>query len=424
MPYYIPLRNMNILLSKEFFYFDNNYIIKEESMPSTAQKPLKAGTSPTGRRKSPRKFPQALDSLQEFCASLQPGDLVPTHTELMRRFDVSERAVLRALEELQRSGKIVRRRGVGTFVTERNSITELTQPVMPQALVDTQTIVAILRPDHSFFERCLEVLFHHAKAMDLTVACRLVEENSEWSLPQITETRQTGGFIVFHWSLLPIARQLQDAGHRVVLVGMPPLDHTPEVPCVYNDHEQGGYLAVSHLLELGHQRIAFVGFTSWDEGLRGRGHLRAIKAWNARLEFQAARNGTIEGIPLVQPTGIHPEQIVQWERDPAHAKAFFAQPGAPTSVVAWNDQEALKLLRTLNRGGIDVPGQVSLIGYDAAPEGLMVHPSLTTINPQAEQQIQSALSLLTRPITPPSSHSVVIVPNLVVHESSASPPVV
>ncbi len=390
-------------------------------MPPIAQKSLKEGKSLEGRRQNSLKSSLALQALQEYCASLQPGDLIPTHTELMRRFDVSERAVLRALEELQRSGKIVRRRGVGTFVTDRNSITELTQPVLPQALVDTQTIVAILRPDHSFFDRCLEVLYHHAKALDLTVACRLVEENSEWSLPQIAETRQTAGFIVFHWSLFPIARQLQDAGHRVVLVGMPPTDHTPEVPCVYSDHEQGGYLAVSHLLQLGHQRIAFAGYSQWDEGLRGRGHLRAVKAWNARLEAVSARNGGIENVQHVEPSVISIEQLTIWQHDPSPAKTFFRQPGAPTAVVSWNDHEALKLLRTLGRAGVEVPNDVSLVGYDASPEGVMVHPSLTTINPQAEQQIQSALSVLTRPVAPPPSHSILIVPNLVIHESSASP---
>jgi DNA-binding LacI/PurR family transcriptional regulator len=90
-------------------------------------------------------------------------------------------------------------------------------------------------------------------------------------------------------------------------------------------------------------------------------------------------------------------------------------------VVAWNDHEALSLLRTLHRAGVRVPEEVSLVGYDALPEGAMVHPALTTVDPQVDGQLQAALTLLRRSIAPPASHSTVIVPSIVVRESSAAP---
>jgi len=380
--------------------------------PGNADNP---GVPPADRR--PRlKFPQALAALQDYCASLRPGDLIPTHTELMRRFDASERAVLRALEELQREGRIVRRRGIGTFIAEPSAAPAKPEPVVPESLFDSRTIIAIIKPDHSFFDRCLELLFLHAKLVDLTVACRLVDDSRDAAMEHMVETGDAAGFMVFQWDLAPIAQKLRDAGQRVVLLGTPPLQSNVEFPTVGSDHEQGGFLALNHLLELGHRRILFAGFTGFDSGARGHGHARAVRGWNMRAEHRAVPEGIQpEALQLTAYSG---EEIARWERDLTIPRTYFAGEFAPTAIVAWNDHQALSLLRILGRLGIEVPGRISLIGYDAMPEGTLVHPSLTTVDPQIDQQLQSALGLLQRPSPPPSAHSVVVVPALIVREST------
>ena len=375
--------------------------------------------APAAARKRRVKFPQALGALQEYCESLRPGDLIPTHTELMRRFDASERAVLRALEELQREGRIVRKRGIGTFVAEPALASGPPEPVVPESLRDSRTLIAIIKPDHSFFDRCLELLFHHAKLVDLTVACRLVDDPAEAAIEHMLQAGNSAGFIVFHWDLAPIARKLHAVGQRVVLMGTPPPDENVDFPCVGGDHEQGGFAAVNHVLELGHRRILFAGFTSFDSGVRGRGHARAVRAWNMRHDSRAARTGN--QAEALQLTALSGEEIALWERDLTLPRALFASEYAPTAVVAWNDHQALLLLRILGRLGIEVPRQISLIGYDAMPEGTLVHPSLTTVDPQIDQQLQSALGILQRASAPPSAHSVVVVPALVLRESTARP---
>uniref|UniRef100_UPI0034D9700E GntR family transcriptional regulator n=1 Tax=Armatimonas sp. TaxID=1872638 RepID=UPI0034D9700E len=57
----------------------------------------------------PTSYVSVLEYLQQECLERQPGDRLPTLTELRKRFNASERSVLRALEELQRQGLIVRR---------------------------------------------------------------------------------------------------------------------------------------------------------------------------------------------------------------------------------------------------------------------------------------------------------------------------
>lgn len=359
-----------------------------------------------GTRSGPRSDAnRVLRDLDEYCASLQPGDVVPVLAELMRRFDASERAVRSALDELRRQGKIIRRQGAGTFVAERQP-QHGSVALLPAALTDSRTIVAIGRPDRSFFDRCMHLLVEQTEAAGLSLACRMLGSESETPSLLSTEAVQAKGFILFSHRLAPLAESLQEAGARVVILGEPPMDMTPEAPCVYGSSEQGGYLATRHLLDLGHRRIAFVGKEGPQRSLRWRGRERAIQ------EARRTRE--------VQVTYILKEQVVAWANNPSLAAAYFARQDAPTGIVDWNDHDAARLLSALTRAGVKVPEDVSLVGYDNLPESELVYPPLTTVEQGIGQQLQAALSLLTRSTTP-LLHTVVALPTLICRESSAPP---
>src|ERR1700750_1580415 len=59
---------------------------------------------------------------------LRPGDRLPSTTELAAIAEVSTISVRRALDELERAGKIQRRQGLGTFVAEPRIASDPTQP--------------------------------------------------------------------------------------------------------------------------------------------------------------------------------------------------------------------------------------------------------------------------------------------------------
>jgi DNA-binding LacI/PurR family transcriptional regulator len=343
---------------------------------------------------------RVLRALEEFCASLQPGDRIPTHTTLMRQFDASERTVQAALEILQVQGRIVRKNGVGTFVA---------QPDVVSVGKTDRTLVVVARPDHSFFDRFLDLLFRYAEAGDLNLICQPVEAMDSRSL-LLANTLHPLGFLLFGYPLAPLALQLQQHGNRVVLIGAPPADVTPEVPCIYNDHEHGGYLTTMHLIELGHRRLAYaqVGMTDLLQNRRWRGHQRALG--------EARRMGF-----ALETTLVSQEQTESWETRPEQAAEYFARLDAPTALVAWNDHEALRLLSTLTRAGISVPAQVSLVGYDALPKGKVSHPPLTTVDHGMRQQLVAAIDLLTRSEPVPAAHSLVFMPTLILGQSAAPP---
>lgn len=371
------------------------------TIPATKAGSRTAGT--TRRAEAQRVF-LALD---QFCADLAPGDRVPTHTELMRRFGASERMVLSALEEMRKAGRIVRRHGAGTFVTDpsRDSGGSL-----PSVLSQARTVVALARPDHSFFDRALELLFQHVAAADLELVCRPLLPGPDGAALAPETLGHPYGFLVFGYPLAPLARQLREGGSRVVLVGTPPFGLTLDIPCVYGAQDYGGYLAAQHLLSLGHRRIAFAhAGNGLSQSLRWQGCLRAVR--------EAERGGL-----AVDLTVLSLEETEVWRGDPDRAAAWVRRPEAPTGVVVWNDHEAVYLLLSLTRAGVRIPEELSLVGYDALPEGELVSPALTTVDPFIDQMLHIALSLLPQSDSPSVIHTSTVVPALVVRESTAPPP--
>jgi LacI family transcriptional regulator len=133
------------------------------------------------------------------------------------------------------------------------------------------------------------------------------------------------------------------------------------------DHRRGVWLALNHLLELGHRDIAF---------MKG-----SPLSSDAEVRWQAIQEVTEElGIPL------RPELIVQLEGDdptPQLGYPFAAEliaRGRPfTALFAYNDISAIGSIRALQEAGLRVPEDVSVVGFDDIQIAVHHIPSLTTV---------------------------------------------
>jgi DNA-binding LacI/PurR family transcriptional regulator len=76
----------------------------------------------------------------------------------------------------------------------------------------------------------------------------------------------------------------------------------------------------------------------------------------------------------------------------AAARTLLDGGALPTAVVAGNDQCAVGVLDELRRSGIDVPGQVSIVGYDDSRLARLAHGDLTTVRQDAEQLVRLAVA--------------------------------
>src|SRR5438067_9439632 len=122
---------------------------------------------PTNSNRRTTKHEELTRTLMALAQSLQAGDLFPSQTELMRRYQVSDRTVLRSLDDLKRAGWIVRRHGKGTFVAdpaERKS-----EPPAPPVAAQSQTVGALALAYGPFYQHCVNLLSVQAEAAGLAL---------------------------------------------------------------------------------------------------------------------------------------------------------------------------------------------------------------------------------------------------------------
>ncbi|MBO0812969.1 MAG: LacI family DNA-binding transcriptional regulator [Microlunatus sp.] len=152
------------------------------------------------------------------------------------------------------------------------------------------------------------------------------------------------------------------------------------VPSVLIDTLPALSEVVDHLVGLGHRRIAYLGGpqSAWFEPRRWH----AVKAAADRHQINCRR------------LGFHPPTL-----DAGDKAAGAVAASTETAVIAYNDLQALGLLRGLTRLGIGVPDQVSIVGCDDIFGADLVHPSLTTVSGSAELAGELATRALLERVT-------------------------
>jgi LacI family transcriptional regulator len=161
------------------------------------------------------------------------------------------------------------------------------------------------------------------------------------------------------------------------------------------DDHYGGRIAVRHLAELGHRRIATIcGLEGWDAAAnRLAGYRAELADWG--IEYDPA---------LVKPG--------DWQVQGGYVatKELLAGESRPTAIFAGNDLMALGVIYAAQEAGLSVPGDIAVVGYDDRDLAGYVRPGLTTVQMPCEKMGQVAAESLLRLIRGEAS---VIEPTLV-----------
>jgi DNA-binding LacI/PurR family transcriptional regulator len=356
-----------------------------------------------------RKREQIARSLRELTKTMSPGERLPSVSDLERQFGVATNTVMAVLGALRDEGLVVSRPRSGTYVAE--AVPDAPHGKHPKTTVTTlgTTLGVLAPPQNAFFRHCVDELTAQAERRGLKLVCHY-SRHGDTALAQTLDlvALHAAGYLLFSYSLAPVAAALMERGQRAVVVGIPPVDVAPSVPCVFGDHEHGASLATRRLLERGHRRIAYGhGYTGTDpKGLRRwRGYEQAL------LEAGLAPSEAI----------IDPERVRAWHEDVDALRGFFGRSDSPTGLVAWTDAMAVEVLHLLRRAGLHVPEDVSVVGYDNLPLGAHSHPPLDTLDGHVEVQVRHALEMLLSPRASAPAATVVVTPTLVCRESCARP---
>lgn len=165
---------------------------------------------------------------------------------------------------------------------------------------------------------------------------------------------------------------------------------TGELNSIGPDNMRGGYMATQYLLELGHRHIAYVGDAFPDDygfptgELRYKGYLSALQEHGIRL------------CPEDVYLGDHGEE-------PAYrlTEQLLAMPELPTAIFAMSDIQAVGCIRAIRKGGLRVPEDISVIGFDDVQ--LSRHVGLTTIRQHLEHSGYIGMQLLQNLLSDPNN---------------------
>ncbi len=164
------------------------------------------------------------------------------------------------------------------------------------------------------------------------------------------------------------------------MVAVDPHEGPGYLPSVRADDREGARLAVEHLTGLGHERIAFLGGRTDLESAREResGYREAMRAHGLAVDETLVVRGDYSLAGATEP-----------------ARTLLTATRRPTAVFAANDLSALRVIEVADEVGVDVPGDVSLVGFDDIPESLRSVPGLTTIaQPMIDIGVEAASLLL------------------------------
>jgi DNA-binding LacI/PurR family transcriptional regulator len=185
-----------------------------------------------------------------------------------------------------------------------------------------------------------------------------------------------------------------------------PMADSPSV-VVQSDNRTGAELAVRHLLDLGHTRIAHVAGPAGVvlSGERRRGYSDALAA---------------AGLPIDESL------IVEGEFSASGGALAYAELDRRgvgfTAIFAADDLIAMGALSAALAGGRTVPGDLSVVGFDDALPVRYTAPPLTTVRQDASALGRCAVDLIVGPESARTTHTVVVPVSLVVRGSTGSPP--
>jgi DNA-binding LacI/PurR family transcriptional regulator len=221
--------------------------------------------------------------------------------------------------------------------------------------------------------------------------------------PRLFMERLVEGIIAVDTAELPLIPNVPTtvvSGHR----------RMPGITNVVLDHRQAALLALEHLMQLGHRRIAFIKGQPFSSDTETR--------W-ASIREAARKLGL----------AINPDLVTQLQADmptpePGYdvTKSLLTKQRHFTAMFAFNDVSAIGAIRALLDSGVKVPSEVSVMGFDDIQNAAYQNPRLTTIRQPLRRMGELAAETLLKRIRGTEYPKIIAVePELIVRESTAPP---
>jgi LacI family transcriptional regulator len=262
--------------------------------------------------------------------------------------------------------------------------------------------------ENPFFLDIFRVLEQEAHAHGYEVLVANTDYDSQWlhSSVRIMLGRRVAGLALVVSEIEPaILDELEERKIRTVVydVGSP----RRSILSIKSNYRKGIERVSEYLRSLGHKRMAFVGHHTALGPLsdRKRTFVDVMERYASDLQFTTVADSD------------------DYAGGRRAVQQLFASKFRPTAILCVNDFMAVGVLRQLRDMGIDVPGQISVTGFDNITLSEVVYPALTTLHIPRDQigrQIFASLTSQKQPSKTPQE--IIFVPELVVRESTGRAP--
>jgi LacI family transcriptional regulator len=237
----------------------------------------------------------------------------------------------------------------------------------------------------------------------LTVAHRH-DNNLLASYSTVLRERGVEGFLTVDTLLTqePPLPTVSVAGHRTI----------KGVTNVLLDHRHAATLALTHLLDLGHEKIAFMKGSKLSADSEDR--------WNAICEVAAKLGIRMRPELIVELKGDDPSPNLGYP----FAKQLLDRRQPFTALFAYNDISAIGSICAFQEAGLRVPDDISVVGFDDIQSAAYINPPLTTVRQPLKKMGEIAAQTLLGRIEDRIKYvpEIAIEPELVVRRSTARPP--
>jgi GntR family transcriptional regulator of arabinose operon len=331
-----------------------------------------------------KQMPKYLQLKQEILTwlhtgRLKPNDQMPSENEIAEQFQMSRQTVRQTFGELEQEGWLYRMQGKGTFVS--------TPQTQKGRDVQTIGILTTYISDYIFphIVRGAESALR-ARGYRLVLSSTDNDKDKEKESLTMMLSQPLSGLIIEPTKSAEGNPNLNyylslDYQHIPYLMIN---ERYPEMNCpsLVVDDEEGGFKAAQHLIELGHRKIA--GFFKTDD-LQGINRLKGFI--RAHHHYQ---------VPLLPELVIHYTTEEKRQKPYEHALSLLShEDERPTAFVCYNDELAVHLLEAVRTLGLQVPQDVSLVGFDDSSLAMATEVKLTTLShPKTELGTDAAELLI------------------------------
>ena len=295
-------------------------------------------------------------------------DKLPGERTLAKEYGFSYMTIRKAIENLVAEGVLYKIPTKGTFVADRKITKKITKVI--GYFLDSSIVSGLTSPYYS-------LIFNALEKQATKHGYSLIYFSDIGDSSSLKHMNKIDGVIV---SCFPrVENIVHDISKHVPVVVIDNSSSDKTIPSIIIDNFNAVSASVDYLCSLGHKRIGFMtGLEDSDVGKdRYAGYKSGLNTHGIKLNENLVFRGNYS-----------------FESGAEGADYFLSLKKTPTALICANDAMAIAATRKIIQYGLNVPEDISVIGFDDITVASQIHPPLTTISAPIDEIAERALNML------------------------------